>query len=92
MTKRFTLIQCPNGQWGIIDTSQYITDQLILTSSNKKGTKYLVNELNKLQEENIKQERVLTKLIPAIALCNKYKIPIEDLAPTLEEYIERDQE
>ena len=46
---------------------------------------------DELFKENIKQERVLTKLIPTIALCNKYKIPIEDLAPTLEEYIERDQ-
>ena len=50
--KRFILVKCYNEQWGVVDKSLEKTDQLVLITTSKSGTGYLVNELNKLNEEN----------------------------------------
>lgn len=57
--KRFTLVKCYNEQWGVVDRSLEGTNQLVLITSNKRGTGYLVNELNKLSNEN---EQLKSKL------------------------------
>ena len=64
--KRFTLVKCYNEQWGIVDKSLEDIDQLVLITTSKSGTLYLVNELNALHEENeqLKQQRIdLLRLI-----------------------------
>lgn len=50
--KRFTLVKCYNEQWGVVDKSLEEIDQLVLITTSKSGTGYLVNELNKLFDEN----------------------------------------
>lgn len=50
--KRFTLVKCYNEQWGVVDKSLEEIDQLVLITTNKSGTLYLVNELNALHEKN----------------------------------------
>lgn len=68
--KRFRLVKCYNEQWGVVDNSLEEIDQLVLITTSKSGTGYLVNELNKLFDENeqlkqrVKQleDNILTKL------------------------------
>ena len=50
--KRFILVKCYNEQWGVVDRSLEGTDQLVLITTNKSGTLYLINELNALNNEN----------------------------------------
>ena len=50
--KRFTLVKCYNEQWGVVDNSLEEIDQLVLITTSKSGTAYLVSELNELNEEN----------------------------------------
>lgn len=51
----------------------------------------IVEALNSLGDRTEEQDKVIMKLLPIISICNKYKIPLEDLPATLEEYIELDQ-
>ena len=51
-SKRFTVVKCIENQWGIIDYSLEDVDQLILIHTNKTEVSIIVNELNRLNEEN----------------------------------------
>lgn len=87
---RFIVTECPKCG----DDRKFINGKCVY--NQRLGFCYSVDEivevLNNIGEQTDKQEEILTKLIPTIALCNKYKIPLEDLPGTLEEYICRDNE
>lgn len=57
--KRFCLVKCVKGQWGIIDNELESIDQLILMADNKNSVNGLVLLLNQLWEdkEKFRKER-----------------------------------
>ena len=65
--KRFALVKCYNEQWGVVDKSLEEIDQLVLITTSKSGTGYLVNELNKLFDENEKLKEEIKDLNDVLA-------------------------
>ena len=60
--ERFILVKCIENQWGIIDYSLEDVDQLILIHTNKTKVSIIVNELNRLNEENEQLKQAYTQL------------------------------
>ena len=67
--KRFALVKCYNEQWGIVDKSLEEIDQLVLITTSKSGNLYLVNELNKLANENEQLKKQIGNLDDTKDFC-----------------------
>ena len=71
--KRFHLVKCYNEQWGIVDTSLEEIDQLVLITTSKSGTGYIVNVLNALHED-LEKEKQKNRALKTVLGCTKMRL------------------